>query len=381
MKTHKLKIRKLGAVALAVVAFFCIVAAAYLLFFYNKDAYERQDIEESIADNFIADLLKIAEESKAEVDEANRDISKPVRINIPNDKQPDIAEEPPSQNTWIDEQSAYASYKRDMLSDEPEGDDYLVKQQKTYEDPNYYQRNGVTYTPDYAVGYLFCVLEYPKVGIRRGVYSGDWADIYYDLDLWMATSARPDYEIGKTHMAIYGHNHTAQDLSFNNLKVASVGDEFTLYSTDGVYRYEVTRIFADWRSSVSKNYVDNMTISPDVCYIITCGRDNFLVDGKSSRYKDFIVEGHLKEKLSLTEYARQIYGEEEEWRESVQTLHKLPKWQQSANFALSSNKQHERSFYEQRGNSRETKEKVSGQGVEGGGDDRAYCFICRSSRG
>ena len=93
------------------------------------------------------------------------------------------------------------------------------------------------------------------------------------------------------------------------------GFEFILYSTGGVYRYEVTRILADWRSSVSKNYVDNMTISPDVCYIITCGRDNFLVDGKSSRYKDFIVEGHLKEKLSLTEYARQIYGEEEEWRE------------------------------------------------------------------
>ena len=190
-----------------------------------------------------------------------------------------------------------------------------MKQQKTYEDPNYYQKNGVTYTPDYEVGYLFCALEYPKAGIRRGVYSGDWSDIYYDLDLWMATSARPDYELGKTHMAIYGHNHTAQDLSFNNLKVASVGYEFTLYSTGGVYRYEVTRILADWRSSVSKNYVDNMTISPDVCYIIICGRDNFLVDGQSSRYKDFIVEGHLKEKLSLTEYAEEIYGEEEKWRE------------------------------------------------------------------
>ena len=116
-------------------------------------------------------------------------------------------------------------------------------------------------------------------------------------------------------VAFYGHNHTAQDLSFNNLKVASVGDEFILYRTGGVYRYEVTRILADWRSSVSKNYVDNMTISPDVCYIITCGRDNFPVDGKGSRYKDFIVEGHLKEKLSLTEYAQEIYGEEEKWRE------------------------------------------------------------------
>ena len=315
MKNQKPNTRKIRAVVCIVIALISVVAAAYLLFFYNKEAYERQDIEESLADSFISDLLKSAAESKAEVDEANQDLSKPIRINIPYEEHQGTSVEPPSQKNWIDEQSAYASYKRDLLSDEPEGDDYLVKQQKTYEDPNYYQRNGITYTPDYAVGYLFCVLEYPKAGIRRGVYSGDWADIYYDLDLWMTTAARPDYELGKTHMAIYGHNHTAQDLSFNNLKVASVGDEFTLYSTGGVYRYEVTRILADWRSSVSKNYVDNMTISPDVCFIITCGRDNFLVDGQSSRYKDFIVEGHLKEKLSLTEYARQIYGEEEKWRE------------------------------------------------------------------
>ncbi len=315
MKPQKLNTQKIRAVVCIAIALISVVAAAYLLFFYNKDAYERQDIEESIADNFISDLLKIAEESKAEVDEENQDLSKPDRINIPGAEKHDTAEALPGQITWRDEQSAYASYKRDLLSDEPEGDDYLVKQQKTYEDPNYYQRNGVTYTPDYAVGYLLCVLEYPKAGIRRGVYSGDWADIYYDLDLWMATSARPDYELGKTHMAIYGHNHTAQDLSFNNLRVASVGDEFTLYSVDGVYRYEVTRIFADWRSSVSKNYVDDMSISPDVCYIITCGRDNFLVDGQSSRYKDFIVEGHLKEVLSLTEYAEEIYGEEKSWRE------------------------------------------------------------------
>ena len=134
MKTQKLNTRKIRAVVCIAIALISVVVAAYLLFFYNKDAYERQDIEESIADNFIADLLKIAEESKVEVEDA-----KLVRINIPNDEHPETTEEPSNQTTWRDEQSAYASYKRDLLSDEPEGEDYLVKQQKTYEDPNYYQ--------------------------------------------------------------------------------------------------------------------------------------------------------------------------------------------------------------------------------------------------
>ena len=62
------------------------MAAAYLLFFYNKDAYERQDIVESLADNFIANLIKIAEENKAEAGEANPNISKLIRINIPDEE-------------------------------------------------------------------------------------------------------------------------------------------------------------------------------------------------------------------------------------------------------------------------------------------------------
>ena len=314
LKIQKQNTNKLRAVALAIAALVCGVAAVYLLFFYNKDAYERQDIEESIADDFIADLIKSAIEENGKEGEEDDDTST-IRIELNIEERSEKEAGIQSINQWRDERSEYATYKRDIWASDYGDDEYVVKQAKTYEDTNYYQRNGVTYTPDYAVGYLFCVLEYPKAGIRRGVYSGDWADIYYDLDLWMATSARPDYELGKTHMAIYGHNHTAQDLSFNNLRVASVGDEFTLYSVDGVYRYEVTRIFADWRISVSKYYVDDMNISPDVCYIITCGRDNFLVDGQSSRYKDFVVEGHLKEVLSLTEYAEEIYGEEKSWRE------------------------------------------------------------------
>ena len=95
-----------------------------------------------------------------------------------------------------------------------------------YEDANYYMRDGIVYTPDYAKGTIQCVLEVPTAGIRRGVYTGTWEEINYDLDIWMVTAARPDYTLGETHMCIYGHNHTAQDLSFNRLKDVEVGDAF-----------------------------------------------------------------------------------------------------------------------------------------------------------
>jgi LPXTG-site transpeptidase (sortase) family protein len=188
-------------------------------------------------------------------------------------------------------------------------------QMGAFADDTYYERNGVTFTPDYAVGYLFCVLEYPNVGIRRGVYSGTWDDIYDDLGLWMVTMARPDMELGRTHLAIYGHNHTSQNLSFNNLKNAAIGDSFYLYAESGIYTYEVADIFSDWRTDTTKKYVDDFSIGSDICYIITCGRDNFLIGGQSTRYQDFIVEGHLTSKQLLSEYAQEQLEAERSWSE------------------------------------------------------------------
>ncbi len=173
-------------------------------------------------------------------------------------------------------------------------------------DDVYFERDGITFTPDYAVGHIQCVLEYPACKIRRGVYTGTWEELAADLDMWMATAARPDYILGKTHFSIYGHNHTAQNLSFNNLKAASVGDRFYLISPSGVYVYSVVNIFADWRPDAAKKYVHDMTLASEKCYIITCGRDNFLINGQSSRYKDFIVEGRLEKKISIQDYLYEV---------------------------------------------------------------------------
>ena len=168
----------------------------------------------------------------------------------------------------------------------------------SWEDNVWYEKDGITYTPDYAKGVIDCVLEIETIKLRRGVYIGTWEEIYHNLDMWMVTAARPDYVLGETHYAIYGHNHPVQNLSFNRLKDLSIGDTFKLISEKGIYIYEVTDIFSDWRENVTRKVVDNMELPETDCYIITCGRNEH-------RYKDLVVKGVLvtieKQKMSFIE--------------------------------------------------------------------------------
>lgn len=157
-----------------------------------------------------------------------------------------------------------------------------------YEDTVYHTRGGVTYTPDYAKGEIDCVLEIPSIELRRGVYTGTREEIDYDLDIWMAVTARPDYELNKTHYVIYGHNYPVEDLSFNRLTEVRPPAYFTLTAKEGVYFYEVTDFFADWREDVTRDVVDNFDLPKQNCYILSCGRNEY-------RYKDIVVVGTLRE--------------------------------------------------------------------------------------
>lgn len=286
--TKKTKKRIVTMFLLAAAALL-IICGVYFIFFYNFSAYQRQATEERLADVFINYLLDNVERLDAAEEEKEGDTTGV------NNSMPETAAD-----NDMEEVQATA------------GNDGVIRTGYNFADDNYYERDGVTYTPDYAQGYLLCVLEYPNVGIRRGVYSGTWDDIYADLDMWMVTIAHPDMQPGQTHLAIYGHNHTSQNLSFNNLKNAQAGDVFYLYAESGIYTYEVANIFSDWRTDITRKYVDDFSVGSDICYIITCGRDNFLIGEESTRYKDFIVEGHLIEHTTLTEYARQRINEEEE---------------------------------------------------------------------
>ena len=164
-----------------------------------------------------------------------------------------------------------------------------------YSDDNYEVIGGVRYTPDYAAGHLDCVLEIPKIKMRRGVYTGTASEIQHDLDIWMTTTAHTDYVLGETHYCIYGHNSPTQSLSFNDLKHVGVGDIFLLTTEDYVYLYDVTDFYPQWRELVKKDITDNFSLSEDKCFIITCGRDQY-------RYKDIIVEGTLREKYTIDEW-------------------------------------------------------------------------------
>lgn len=293
----KLRLRIQTGIFLAA-AIFLAVGAAYLILFYNRDAYKRQETEESLAEAFIDYLAEHAPE--IEKGEAKTAYTPDYFVR--------------ETGTAVESACPESISEAKETAGAHMAADGVIYMENTFTDNSYYVRNGITFTPDYAEGYLVCVLEYPDVGIRRGVYSGTWDDIYADLDMWMVTFAHPDMQLGQTHLAIYGHNHTAQNLSFNNLSKAKVGDRFYLYGLSGIYTYEVTSIFSDWRTDTTSRYVDNFAIGSDICYIITCGRDNFLINNSGTRYKDFIVEGHVISHQPLSEYAKERLTEEEAWQ-------------------------------------------------------------------
>lgn len=164
-----------------------------------------------------------------------------------------------------------------------------------YTDENYMTIDGTVYTPEYAKGHIDCVLEIPSINLRRGVYTGSMAEVRYDFDIWMTTVGHPEYQLGKTHYAINGHNSLTRDLSFNRLKDVKVGEYFLLTNDKYVFLYDVTDIFADWRPETNRDIINNWTLPSDKCYVLTCGRDE-------NRYKDVVVEGTLRERYSLSEW-------------------------------------------------------------------------------
>ena len=192
----------------------------------------------------------------------------------------------------------------------PEGEDGTFAGLPSYipvEDEAYYERGGVVFTPEHAVGRIDCVLEIPRISLKRCVYSGTDAEIEKDLDMWFTVSASGSLVPGKTHYAIFGHNHTVQNLSFNRLAEVKKGDYFTLTRGDTVYIYLVTDLLAMERNAGRAAYAYDDSVDPALCYIFTCGRDYMLLDGASTRYKDFIVEGTLWKQVPI----RVWRGEEE----------------------------------------------------------------------
>jgi LPXTG-site transpeptidase (sortase) family protein len=264
------------AVAAAVLAFFGL---KYIDSFQTdvSDGFERQETEESLADDYIDYLVKHA----SELDSQN---SSPTE----NEGESEAETKEPETIGWFDE-------------------NYLLGS------------DGNRWTPAYASGYLAFVLEYPNIKLRRGVYcASSYREIEKDFDMWMTVLYNPQMELGKTHLWILGHNSLTQDLSFNNVRQAKIGDTFMLYGTSGVYTYEVTDIFCEWRESVNEKYVTNMSLPNTYCYIATCGRDDmYLPDGTSTRYRDFIIKGELTSHISLTEYGELLLEDENKWRETT----------------------------------------------------------------
>lgn len=280
---------------------------ALVSFLFSKETIRgiiRQRTDESVAEEYIQEALWKEEEEKTskqtsyisddtETDEAEKSEEKKHKKykKIETERAEETVE---STETFIEE--------RTEKTVKDEGPSYIP-----VEDEAYYERGGVVYTPEYAVGRIDCVLEIPCISLRRCVYTGTAEEIEADLDMWFTVSASPDLIPGKTHYAIFGHNHTVQNLSFNRLAEVSLGDYFTLTRDTEVYIYLVTDMLAAERSTGRAAYAYNDALDPTLCYIFTCGRDYMLLDGVSTRYKDLIVEGTLWRTVPLSLWL----GEEE----------------------------------------------------------------------
>ncbi len=236
-------IQKHKASLLITIGICCVLGAVLIYFAPYLTGYNRQHTEKQLALEYLQSLQ--GQVTDVDVNKRGQDVS--------NNKEQAIVSEKIPKEKWSDD--------------------------------NWYELDGVTYTPDYAAGTIDCVLIIPKIHLCRGVYTGTWNDIYHNLDAWMTTVARPDYILGETHYCVYGHNTPRLNLSFNRLQSLEEGDIFYLVNEDGAYQYQVTESFGVSRSE-SVKYTDDFSLGKEICYLITCGREEY-------RYLDLFVKGEL----------------------------------------------------------------------------------------
>lgn len=264
-------------ICMLIVGLAAIVGGILLTRLPYEEGLQRQSQEEDLADLYIRDLIAQRQEylsQEAQDSDSTEDIPAPSSA---------------ATDSETNSEGETQSETEDITYTMPE---------TLFSDDNWYVRDGVTYTPDYAEGQIACVLEVPSAGIRRGVYTGA---IEHDLDVWMVVQANDSYILGSTFYAIYGHNATTQDLSFNRLQTdVKLGDTFTLTNEDGIYTYEVTDLYSLWRENVNSQIINNWDLPYTKCYLITCGRNEH-------RYKDYICEGTLVSFMTLDEYIAQFY--------------------------------------------------------------------------
>lgn len=266
----------------ALAALLLFLLAATLYFLPYLEGYARQHQEESLASDYLEYYIKSAAEPPKSSDQSSTAESSSARPLI-------LSETSLSSQSQQSEES-----KKLPLHSQASAEASLY-----WEDDVYYERDGITYTPDYAAGALDCVLMIPKIQLCRGVYTGTMEDILHNLDVWMLTVSQPDCRLGETSYCIYGHNTPRLNLSFNRLQTLELQDTFYLINSVGEYRYRVTDILGVSRSQ-STPYIQADASRAEKCYLLTCGRDEY-------RYLDLVIEGTLESFTPIEEVDVQNY--------------------------------------------------------------------------
>lgn len=143
-------------------------------------------------------------------------------------------------------------------------------------DNAWYDIDAAKVVPPEMLGYIECVIEIPKINLRRNVYNGDsWAEIVNNLDAWQLTAASEQLTFGKTHYTIYGHNLPSQKVAFNRMDELVIGDTIIIISSKGRYEFIVSEITKKTALETQEEYVADMERERDLLTIATCGRKDF----------------------------------------------------------------------------------------------------------
>ena len=277
-------------------------AAAYIFMSSNGEAYDRINLEKDLADSYLEFVMsdenqKTTQSTRLEQESETEDVEAFIDQGENEELSTEFFDEENQEEGESGSEEAETDAAEESTSDtESESDEWGVEyvdvegaEPETLNFDDLEENAGVMeysrWSPDYAQGTIDCVFEYPKLGIKRGVYKGA---ILNDLECWMVVTANDYMELGKTSYAMFGHNSMTYEVSLNALLNARLGQKFTLTSKEGEYEYTVSDIFYMDRDSATRKYARQFEDNPvNKAYILTCGR-------YEHRYTDMIVEGTLR---------------------------------------------------------------------------------------
>lgn len=188
-----------------------------------------------------------------------------------------------------------------------------------------------THSVKEAWGHVDCVIEIPAIQLRQCVFTGTVEQLNHDLACWLPITARSDYVLGSTHYAIYMHNPRNKSIRISYAQFQMhAGDYIVITKDNYVYLYEVTGLFPEWREACNTKYTDNMSLSSELLYIFTCGREEWYG-------RNLVIEAKIYNTYHLDDWNENKDQYLDEYNGVVETAEQETSTKESLNMTIDSN--------------------------------------------